>query len=223
MRLCVTLTGTTTEECIRQIQQTDADMVEHRIDLMRQTNDIERVYLECTRPIVATNRPPPLGERGEGGESRRIGLLLDAIHAGATHVDIELDSPRSSLDRVIDAAREAGCRVIVSKHFYDHTPSLPELLSVWTQMQRLGADISKIVTMPQTLQEATRVLSLYTYNGRASGELIAFGMGAVGKFTRVAALYMGAPFMYVCQSDGQEVAPGQLSLSVMRGIMEALS
>ncbi|NWF95614.1 MAG: type I 3-dehydroquinate dehydratase [Candidatus Thorarchaeota archaeon] len=219
----MTLTGTTADECIEQAQQTDADMVEHRIDLMIQTNDIERVYRECTRPIVATNRPSPPGERRKGGERRRIGLLLDAVYAGATHVDIELDAPRSSLDRVIDAAREAGCEVIVSRHFYDRAPALPELLSVWIQMQQLGADIAKIVTMPRTLQQATRVLSLYTHKGRSSGDLIAFGMGPVGKFTRVAALYMGAPFMYVCQSDGQEVAPGQLSLSVMRGIVEALS
>jgi 3-dehydroquinate dehydratase-1 len=52
--------------------------------------------------------------------------------------------------------------------------------------------------------------------------MIAFAMGDLGKFTRVAALFLGAPFMYVSQDSGDKAAPGQITLSQMRALLEVL-
>ncbi len=221
--MCVTMTRETIEDSIVMLSTTDADMVEHRIDYMRETPDFEAIYSSFDRPIIATDRPVIMGGRFRGTEATRIQQLSDAIDAGAQYVDIERNAPPVTIKRVMDAARHNDCRVIISRHYLDSTPPLSELLSVFSEMCELGADIAKIVVMPRNAQEASRILSLYSYLKEDSIPLIAFGMGSLGRFTRVAALCMGAPFMYVSESQGLEAAPGQIPLSTFREIMEVLS
>ncbi|MHA2211184.1 MAG: type I 3-dehydroquinate dehydratase, partial [Candidatus Thorarchaeota archaeon] len=43
-----------------------------------------------------------------------------------------------------------------------------------------------------------------------------------GKFTRVSALFLGAPFMYVSQDQGEQAAPGQITVTQMRTLLEVL-
>ena len=80
----------------------------------------------------------------------------------------------------------------------------------------------KIVTTPKSIEDCKRVLKLYHFESRTSSPLIAFAMGDLGKFTRICALFFGAPFMYVSQDEGEVAAPGQIPFSQMKVILEAL-
>jgi 3-dehydroquinate dehydratase-1 len=89
-------------------------------------------------------------------------------------------------------------------------------------MENIGADILKVIVTPKSISDCSRVLQLYSLE-RVETPLIAFAMGDIGRFTRVSALFLGAPFMYVSQDLGQEAASGQISLSDMRAIVRSLS
>jgi 3-dehydroquinate dehydratase len=61
-------------------------------------------------------------------------------------------------------------------------------------------------------------LALYAHHTA----IVAFGMGEKGKFTRLAALKLGAPFMYVSLDGATPTAPGQFSESEMRALWQQL-
>jgi 3-dehydroquinate dehydratase-1 len=80
----------------------------------------------------------------------------------------------------------------------------------------------KLVTTPKTMSDCGRVLQLYYVKSKPARPMIAFAMGDLGKFTRVSALFLGAPFMYVSQDQGEQAAPGQITVTQMRTLLEVL-
>jgi 3-dehydroquinate dehydratase type I len=220
--LCVSLTERSVEECSKVMTSCDADLVEHRMDFMEEIERLDAIYDESKVPIIATCRAT--NERGhfEGDERSRINHLIEAISAGATYVDVELDTEPALMSLVRKEAAESDSKLIVSKHFFDSTLSVPELLSVLDGLTIAGADILKLVTTPKTLNDCGKILQLYQIESRPARPMIAFAMGDLGKFTRVAALFLGAPFMYVSQDSGDKAAPGQITLSQMRALLEVL-
>jgi 3-dehydroquinate dehydratase-1 len=74
----------------------------------------------------------------------------------------------------------------------------------------------KIVTSAKTINDSSKVLSLY--NNSPKVNLIAFAMGDYGRMSRIICLYLGSPFTYV--SLGKPVAPGQFSLEQIKKILK---
>ena len=73
----------------------------------------------------------------------------------------------------------------------------------------------KIVTSAKTINDSSKVLSLY--NNSSKTNLIAFAMGDYGRMSRILCLYLGSPFTYV--SLGKPIAPGQFSLEQVKKIL----
>lgn len=220
-KLCVCLTESEQQDCIDFVSRSDADFIEHRLDFMKQIGNLNQIYSVTSIPIIATCRSPEEGGRFQGDKQERISHLLEAIKGGASFVDIEIESEENDLKQVYRAARANECKLIVSKHYFDRTPDTSELLDMMERITNTPVDIVKIITTPKSIDESKRTLQLYELN-ETEIPLIAFGMGSVGKFTRVSALYLGAPFMYVSQDIGEKAAPGQISLSDMRKLVEAI-
>jgi 3-dehydroquinate dehydratase-1 len=220
--LCVSITEKTVEDCIMTIQSSEADLFEHRIDFLDSVQDLGKMYLDSERPIIATCRPASQGGHFTGTETERIGLLLEALNLGASYVDIEIETLPLLQDIFQDAITETGARLILSKHFYHSTPPISVLEQTLTVMQELGADLAKIVTMASSISDCLAVLQLYTIAPKWNPQLLSFAMGDLAKFTRVCALLAGAPFMYVAQDHGKAAASGQIPISKMRKILEAL-
>ena len=70
----------------------------------------------------------------------------------------------------------------------------------------------KIVTVAKSINDTTKILSLYNKSSKI--KLIAFAMGEEARFSRILCLHLGSPFTYV--SLGKAVAPGQFSLNDMK-------
>ena len=70
----------------------------------------------------------------------------------------------------------------------------------------------KIVTAAKSINDTTKILSLYNKSSKI--KLIAFAMGEEARFSRILCLHLGSPFTYV--SLGKAVAPGQFSLNDMK-------
>lgn len=138
--------------------------------------------------------------------------LMLAISAGATYVDIELECP--DIIQLVRFAKQKNCKVIVSHHNYDITPSSSELMKIIDSCFDYGADIAKIATMCNNNDNAKTITDLYQYYQK--GTLIAIGMGELGKPTRINAHKLGCPFIF-CSIDKKTLtAPGQYTIDELR-------
>jgi 3-dehydroquinate dehydratase type I len=187
-----------------------ADMAELRLDLLRPAADeLPELFSSYGKKMIATCRA------GHYDDKARTELLKSAIDAGCGYVDLEIDAPCAVLDTLMPHAKAKGCKVILSYHNFEATPEAEALELVIMEAQACGADIVKIATMVHTPHDAALLLALYA---RHTG-IVAFGMGEKGKFTRVAALKLGAPFTYVFPNGAESTAPGQYSEREMRELL----
>ena len=95
-------------------------MAELRADLCRlSVEEVERL-VEIRPNLIATCRI------ANSSEAFAREQLAAAIRRGARYVDIEIEAPDEHLEYIRTLAREYGCRLIVSFHDFEGTPSLDE-------------------------------------------------------------------------------------------------
>jgi 3-dehydroquinate dehydratase-1 len=209
--LCVSLSSLPLPR-VREIAA-KAGMAEIRLDLLRPAKDeLPVLFSTYGKKMIATCRA------GHYDDEARTGMLKAAIDAGCGYVDVEIDAPCIFLDAIVPYAKAKGCKVIVSYHNFETTPDTETLELIVMEALAYGADLVKIAAMVHTPQDAARLLGLYA---RHTG-LVAFGMGEKGKFTRMAALKLGAPFTYVFPDGATPTAPGQYSEGEMRALWRQL-
>jgi 3-dehydroquinate dehydratase-1 len=163
------------------------------------------------RKCVCTLRPVSEGGKFEGGEKNRISIIKLIAEYNPFLLDVELNtlSKNKNLRRYL---KNTGTDILVSWHNFKQTPSNSALKKKLTQMKKISNNI-KIVTMAKSINDATRVLSLYKNNNT---KLIAFSMGNYGRISRILCLFLGSPYTYV--SLGKPVAPGQFSVDEVKSI-----
>ena len=163
-----------------------------------------------SRWTLATCRPGTRSD-AECGE-----VLLRALAAGATLVDVDRSTPPGVLKAVRDEAKRLGRGLVVSHHDFGGTPTGPALRGLVDDCFAKGADVAKLACLAATPDDNRRVLALYDGEARP---LVAFCMGEVGRPSRMQALARGAPFMYGSAGPGCETAPGQLEVLEMARIL----
>jgi 3-dehydroquinate dehydratase I len=195
-------------------------LAEIRLDgAMLTPEEIRRIF-SLPPALIATCRPRP----GTFTDEQRKMTLLTAVVAGADYVDIEMEAGDEYKNELIQTARLQECRVIISYHNDECTPSKKQLEDIIEQCFSGGADLVKIACRVHSHSDAARILSLYDYPGRLHlGNLIALGMGEKGKITRVAAPLLGAPFTYASPAAGNETGPGQLEREALTSIYNLLN
>ncbi len=221
-KLCMSLTERSAQRCVELVTSCKADLVEHRLDFMGRVRALDEIYEAAEMPVIAACRSFQNGGLHSGSETQRVDCLVEAISAGASYVDIEVETEPASFDLIKRHAVRHDCKVIVSKHYNENTPSTSTLAELLSQLADMDADVLKVVTTPGSIDDCSRILQLYSNEVGTEHSLIAFAMGQLGMFTRVAALFLGAPFMYVAQDNGETAASGQIPLSKMREILEVL-
>jgi 3-dehydroquinate dehydratase-1 len=196
-----------------------ADVLELRLDLLGAGNPGEAISLirEVSHAgllCIATIRIPAEGGRWDGDEAKRL-KMFEAILPHVDAVDIEMCA--SGRDRLIDRAKREQVTVIVSSHFFEHTPPADKLAGLFGEGKQTGADIVKIATMPQSPAD---VLELLEAAGAADMPVCAISMGKTGSYSRVVAPLYGSVLTYGC--IGRPVAPGQLRIDRLKAAMEML-
>jgi 3-dehydroquinate dehydratase-1 len=177
------------------------------------TSEINSVFSSGKR-LVATCRA------GFYSDDERRVRLLEAICAGAAFVDVETESDEDFRKTITEQAGLNNCKLIVSYHNFDATPSLSEMCRIVDTCKKQGAEVVKLVTAARNASDAARVLSLY--DKYHDTNLIAFAMGEAGLITRVACIYLGAPYTYAAISDDKPLANGQLSMEKIGNVINNL-
>lgn len=199
-----------------------ADLIEARFDLAIDPNaaraeppfvapDLGRFFPACLRlaqtgtPVLATIRLVADGGRWTE-DAARLPLFQAAMSTGGcAWVDIEVGSTIAA--EVVRSARQEGRRVVVSHHDFEGTGDPRDLDGVVDRAQRLGADIVKIATRVDDLEDHDTLLDLLR---RRRGQALAvIGMGAAGRSLRSYLPAVGSRLTYGFMDEA--VAPGQLS------------
>ena len=216
-----------------------ADAVELRLDLFKpEEREAKRVkaFVEALREeakagVILTNRSASEGGKFEGSEDERLSLLKEALEASeADAVDVEYCAEPRKRAEIVVLSRKLNATVIFSFHDFAGMPDAAELEHLALKMHAEGADIAKIAVTPETAEDALKLLELTlklkaSKASREAGEKgVAFiGMGSVGRHLRVLAPIYGSALTYGFLEGEESVAPGQLSISELRNMIDKLS
>ena len=193
-------------------------LIEHRLDYMQKKLP-ENFNYDCMgKQIIATVRPKELGGKFLGSTEDQINLLWEAVDSGATYIDVEKEMDTKKRNKFIHDLKEKKIKVIISSHNFKLTPELESLFAIANEIKSLHGTIAKIVCFNRTYEESLRMLQLQT---QAEIPMISFGMGPLGKYTRILSMLIGAPFGYVAIST--QTAPGQLTFDEFITLYEKLS
>lgn len=192
---------------------------EVRLDYLEQP-DLSRLFRRRPGPVVATNRLAAEGGRWRGTEEERRRLLEEALPFQMDCLDVELAADRHWRRDLWD--RRGATKLILSWHDFSGTPEPARLEAVLEEMLAAPADILKLVTLAAQPSDNLRVLSLIP-RARAQGkEIIAFCMGAAGKWSRIAAPLLGSYLTYAPFSRRGASAPGQLTVNEVKRLWRML-
>ncbi len=210
--ICVSVKPKSYEEAFGALGK--YDFVELRLDGGElNVNEVADLFKRPIRTIAACRK-------GELSDLGREEILLAAVEAGVNYVDLDSEDDGFMLENVKKNVHNNDCGVIISYHNFEATPQRKELIDKIREIRELGADIIKIACKANTKEDPVRLLSLYDYS--REGELLSIGMGELGKVTRVAAPFLGAPFTYASAEAGKKTAPGQFDYETLKTIIESI-
>ena len=216
-KLITSIIPATVEQFKEEISRCSTKLIEHRIDGFIHPFIAEINYNDYNFDFLVTNRPKHGSEITEESEKERIEILKRAITHGVKFVDIEIETAENFRGELLQFAKERNVTTIISYHNYEKTPSIEELTEIVKKMKSTGADIIKCVCMAQSYADAHVMIDLQHKWG---SNILSFGMGSHGSFSRVISLLYGAPFMYVPLD--KKTAPGQLYIKELKELLKLL-
>lgn len=110
---------------------------------------------------------------------------------------------------MIDLAHMQNCKVIISAHNFQYTPSVEEMCKKLRLMMSVKGDIVKLAVMPNKKQDVAALLEATAMvSSIADKPLITMSMGMIGTVSRLVGELFGSSvsFVNVCGSS----APGQV-------------
>ena len=191
------------------------DLFEARIDLIG--DGWQELVKQLNKPWIACNRCAEEGGSWQGNESERRKELLSAIELGASIIDIELVT--GNLEEIVQLIKKKA-KCLLSFHDFKGTPSLDRMREIVQKELAAGADICKMVTTAQKLEDNLTVLQLISDFPKT--KVVSFAMGPLGSVSRILCPLVGGDFIYASVEEGQESASGQMTVRDLRNIYGTL-
>ncbi len=222
IRICVSILPETVAEALELVEKAEnykADLVEVRLDSLKEHGELCNIA-GCSRvPLIATNRSVKCHGKFQGGEAKRKKILWKAAGNGFEYIDIELFA--SKLEDIVSEVNGMGVKSIVSFHDFNQTPSLPQMKEILRKEMASGAGVCKVVTTARSVQDNLTVLN-FVSKACKSVETICFSMGKLGKISRLLSPLFGGFFTFASLEKGKETASGQMTIQEMRVAYETL-
>lgn len=234
-KICVPLVGRAAEDIRSECQSLQAlpyDVIELRIDYFEGVTVMANVtrLLQSIRsvlpdaPLLFTFRTKDEGGEQVLPEDTYFTLLQSAIHSGLIDaVDIEYFRDRDGIAETVTLAKEKGVTIIMSNHDFEKTPAKDEIVQRLVGMKELGADVPKIACMPNSVYDVLRLLAataIFHEEHYPDVPIITMSMGKLGVISRVSGETFGSCLTFGAAT--QASAPGQLDVTALRAILQAL-
>ena len=179
-------------------------LIEIRADLLSAA-DLTRVVQQCDRRLIVTVRMERDGGLFQGTESERDQLLMAGLHAGATFVDLEIDS-RAAARGLIPRQR-----LVLSWHGDSgRSDPLPAILS---RMTTLGAAFYKLVPHVSRAGELALVRDFLKATPAAGPAVICVAAGRQGALSRILAPSWGSRWTIGSPPGGRATGEGQFPVA----------
>jgi len=201
--------------------------VELRLDYLR--SPLQKIT-QLTQFSRLPNTIFTFRSRSEGGVARvseeiRKQILLEIISEIApTMIDIELKTLNAfpSLLDSLSRSSSRHTRLVASSHDFQQMEDLRELETLIETAKTLySPEIIKVVRPAKDFQDNTKILSLYRLAGKIKpSKLVAFCVGQLGTFSRIACVSFGSPFTYAALPN-KLTAPGQLDIQPMKTLLDS--
>ena len=221
IKVCVSVPPKTVDEAFVLIEKAEAqhaDLIEIRLDSLKNHDRIAEIPRCSKTPLIATNKPMKNHGKFSGSETERQKILLDAARNGFTYVDVDLGTPKQT--ELISSLHEAGAKVIVSFHDFELTPPISKLGKVLDEEVALGADVCKIITTARTVKDNVITLN-FVSEASKKVKLVCFAMGELGHHSRLVSPVFGAFFTFASLDEKRKTAKGQLTIQEMHNAYEA--
>lgn len=204
---------------IGKAEDARADLIEVRLDCLENRGELADVAAHGKTPKIATNKLRSCQGRFSGTETEQQQILLTAAKNGFEYVDIELTSPK--LKDTVREVKALGAKPIVSFHDFSKSLSLPELNGILEREIASGADICKIVTTAERIEDNLTVLN-FTSVACSRAKVVCFAMGELGRVSRLLSPLFGGYFTFASLERGSETAAGQMTIQEMKAAYELL-
>ena len=223
LRICVPVVEPTVNRARGRYQRAARKglWTEVRLDYLEEPNpDLQKLFRSLPGPVIATNRLAAEGGRWTGTEADRLDRLTQALDLGVTCLDLELAADAGFRREI--GERRGKTRLILSWHDFAGTPDAARLEMVLEEMLASEADVVKLVALANDPADNLRMLSLIP-RARAQGkDVIAFCMGPLGKWSRIAAPLVGSWLTFAPFSQQGASAPGQLTVNDVKRLWQML-
>ena len=222
IKVCVSVPPKTVEEAFDLIEEAEAqhaDLIEVRLDSLKNHDRIAEIPRCSKTPLIATNKSTEYHGKFSGSEDERQKILVEAARNGFEYVDVDLFIP--NIRGLIDNLREAGAKPIVSFHDFDRTPELSRLNLVLEEEIALGAEVCKIVTTAKQVEDNLTTLN-FVSEASKKAKIVCFAMGELGKPSRLLSPVFGAFFTFASIDEKRKTAKGQLTIQEMMRAYEVL-
>lgn len=218
-RICVALGLPTAAQLARaaEVEYKDGNsFLEFRLDYLDSPAagvqllvDFKKKYPDSY--ILATCRHRQASGHFKGDVQQQISLLKDAARAGATFIDLEIETAEQTRPE-LNALREL-VPLCLSYHDFETTPALAPIIK---RLGRIPADLHKLAVTARKPSDNLRLFDCL----RSPHEipLIALAMSEVGLVSRVLSPCMGSLYSYAAPSSDGGTAPGQVAAKLLRSL-----
>ncbi|MCU0866566.1 MAG: type I 3-dehydroquinate dehydratase [Planctomycetes bacterium] len=210
-QIIASLFATSREQVVQKAQRAamaGADWLELRLDRWPRGESLAPVLAAVRLPVLVACRTPEEGGHFRGTLAEARELLTHALDSGAQGLD------QDQAEAWSPPAGRTGLRLRI-RSFHSYTGVPKELAAIRDRLLQHGG-IAKIVVTAHDLADAAPVLDLLQSTDQREQPTIAFAMGRTAWPTRVLACAMGSPFVYGSIEPGEETAPGQLPVGMLR-------
>ncbi|CAN0855970.1 Bifunctional 3-dehydroquinate dehydratase/shikimate dehydrogenase, chloroplastic [Linum grandiflorum] len=213
--ICVPIMADSVDDMLvkaSQAKSAGADLVEIRLDSLTNfvspRQGLTTLINGSPLPTLCTYRPRWEGGQYDGDETQRLDVLKLAMELGADYIDVELQVAGDFIES-LNGNRSAKCKVIVSSHNYENTPSIEELGNLVARIQSTGADIVKIATTALDITDNARMFQITVHSQVSRVPIIGLVMGERGLMSRVLCGKFGGYLTFGTLESGVVSAPGQ--------------
>lgn len=235
-KICIPIVETSQENIIKEagrIKDANCHVVEWRIDFYEDVFKEGSVgsmlpklkeIIGLDKILLVTFRTKTEGGQLDISKEQYEALLGDVIDSGyAQLVDVEMFMGDDIVKRLVEKAHMNNCYIIASNHDFDKTPECGEIVGRLVKMNQLGADISKMAVMPQSMEDVATMLSATAIMKDKYSDItvVTMSMGNKGVISRVAGQVFGSAMTFGILDKPS--APGQVQVDKLSQIMENIN
>lgn len=202
--IAVPIREKTNKALIDQIKsaQKTADIIEIWFDELNEKPDLKEIFKAIKKPVIYKTTK---------------NINYDVLKIGIEYIDIDISEAKKEIDNIKKQYKDT--KIIVSFHDFQKTPTRSQIKKIIREMLKKGADIPKIATFANTVEDSLMLISLLSEFKEDKQKAIIIGMGKNGRIVRLTGHILGNYLIYAAISKGKATANGQMTVAEIKKII----